>query len=158
MMRFADPERKERSGQRGMTLPMVALFIVVLFAMASLAVDLGLLYTARTSAQHAADAAALAGAFVFYDNPTLTSAEYTAQATAAAVSVGNRDDSSGNPQFMVLGKPITVTTGNVNVDTTKRRVTVTLPMTGTNAVSGNCRRRNPPNPSARRPSGSGSRA
>ena len=38
-----------------MTLPLVALFIVVLFAFAALAIDLGILYTARTSAQHAAD-------------------------------------------------------------------------------------------------------
>jgi uncharacterized membrane protein len=44
---------------------MTALFIVVLFAFAALAVDAGVLYTARTSAQHAADAAALAGASTF---------------------------------------------------------------------------------------------
>ena len=46
-MRGSSSGRRER----GMTLPLVALFIVVLFAFAALAIDLGILYTARTSAQ-----------------------------------------------------------------------------------------------------------
>jgi len=49
----------ERHDERGMTIVMVALSILLLMAMAALAIDVGILYTARTSAQHAADAAAL---------------------------------------------------------------------------------------------------
>ena len=49
--------KKAGEHERGITLPIVAVFIVVLFGMAALAVDLGIVYTARTSAQHAADAA-----------------------------------------------------------------------------------------------------
>ena len=61
---------KDRRPEKGMTLPLVAVFIVVLFAFAALAIDLGILYTARTSAQHAADAGALAGAAVFSNSPS----------------------------------------------------------------------------------------
>src|ERR1051325_3916433 len=103
--------------EKGMTIAMVALCIVVLFAMAALAVDLGVLYTARTSAQHAADAAALAGAYTFL-SPTAPhpgSAQNAAVATAAANAI--------------LGTPVAITTGNVTVDTATRRVTVTVPRT-----------------------------
>ena len=96
---------------------MVALCIVVLFAMAALAIDLGILYTARTSAQHAADAAALAGAFTFTNSvaPQPASAREAAIATAAANKI--------------LGTAVAVGAGNVVVDTANRRVTVTVPRT-----------------------------
>src|SRR5215468_2184327 len=75
---------KSRIRERGLTIPMLALFIVVLIVMAALAVDLGLLYTARTSAQHAADAAALAGAFTFVTNPRANSSDASSAAVASA--------------------------------------------------------------------------
>src|SRR3954470_6457421 len=116
---------RRRHSERGMTIAMVALCIVVLFAMAALAVDLGVLFTARTSAQHAADAAALAGAFTFVAPPNApqpSSAQNAAVATAAANKI--------------LGTSVAITTGNVVVDTTTRRVTVTVPRTsaGGNAI------------------------
>src|SRR5574340_1778889 len=77
--------RQGRRRQRGMTLPLVALFIVVLFAFAALAIDLGILYTARTSAQHAADAGALAGAFVFTNSPNPAAATVANAAVSTAV-------------------------------------------------------------------------
>ncbi len=49
-----------KGSERGVTLPLTALFLVVLFVFAALAIDLGIAFTARTSAQHVADAAALA--------------------------------------------------------------------------------------------------
>ena len=108
---------RRREPQKGMTIAMVALCIVVFFAMAALAIDLGILYTARTSAQHAADAAALAGAFTFTNNaaPQPDSATQAAIATAATNKV--------------LGTPVVVSAGNVVVDTANRRVTVTVPRT-----------------------------
>jgi uncharacterized membrane protein len=58
-----------------------------------LAVDLGVLYTARTSAQHAADAAALAGAFTYVTNPTASNP--TGTATAAAMSAAAQNEILG---------------------------------------------------------------
>jgi uncharacterized membrane protein len=82
-----------RNRERGMTVPMLALFIVVLIFMAALAVDMGLLYTARTSAQHAADPAALAGAFTFVTNPTASSSD----ATSAALTSATENSILGTP-------------------------------------------------------------
>ena len=113
---------KFRKQERGVTLPLVALFIVVLFAMASLAVDLGIIYTARTSAQHAADAAALAGAWTFV-NPSATSGD----AREAAITVA--------AQNKVMGQPVVLDPGNVVPDPTFKRVTVTVPRTGANGIT-----------------------
>lgn len=57
------------SGERGQAMPLVAVGIVVLIGMLATAVDLGMLMTARTEAQRAADAAALAGAGSLIPNP-----------------------------------------------------------------------------------------
>jgi Flp pilus assembly protein TadG len=56
---------RRKGRERGASLVLVAASIVALLAAASLAVDLGLLYVARSEAQQAADAAALAGASAF---------------------------------------------------------------------------------------------
>src|SRR5258707_9386877 len=108
---------KRREPQKGMTIAMVALCIVVFFAMAALAIDLGILYTARTSAQHAADAAALAGAFTF----TNSAAAQPAAAREAAIATAATNK--------ILGTPVVVSAGNVVVDPAARRVTVTVPRT-----------------------------
>lgn len=108
--------------QRGVTIPMLAVFMVVLFAMAALAIDLGVLYTARTSAQHAADAAALAGAYTFLE--PLAPQPDTAIDAAISVAAKNK----------VLGTSITIDSSNVNVETSFRRVTVTVPRTAANGV------------------------
>ncbi len=57
-----------RRGERGQTIVLVAISILSLLAMASLAVDLVTLYVAKGQIQHAADAAALAGAKAFVDS------------------------------------------------------------------------------------------
>src|SRR3989442_4644766 len=51
--------------QEGFVLVVVAVVLVALIGFLALAVDVGVLYSARTSAQEVADAAALAGAFTF---------------------------------------------------------------------------------------------
>jgi Flp pilus assembly protein TadG len=58
--------------QRGQTLVLVALCLVVLISMAALAIDLTTLYVARGEMQRAADAAALAGAQAFVSSGTTT--------------------------------------------------------------------------------------
>lgn len=126
-----------RRRQRGMTLPLVALFIVVLFAFAALAIDLGILYTARTSAQHAADAGALAGAYTFINPNVLQPA--SAQNAAVAVAIQNKilgqgltagsfSNSSASPC------PASSAATGVCVDTANRRVTVYIARTGSNSV------------------------
>ncbi|MCI0355205.1 MAG: pilus assembly protein TadG-related protein, partial [Acidobacteria bacterium] len=108
--------------ERGMTVAMLAVFIIGLLAMAALAIDLGVLYTARTSAQHAADAAALAGALTFIDS---TSAQPAAAQEAAIATAGAN---------FVLGKVVTISAAEVNVDIPNRLVTVTVPLIGASGI------------------------
>ncbi len=56
--------------ERGAVLVLVAVCMVAVLAAASLAVDLGMAMTARGEAQRVADAAALAGASAFIDEPS----------------------------------------------------------------------------------------
>ena len=56
--------RVEPSGERGVTMVLVALAMVAIVAMAAMSIDLVTLYLAREEAQRTADAAALAAARV----------------------------------------------------------------------------------------------
>jgi len=103
-----------RGRERGITIAMLAIFIVVLFIIAALAIDVGVLYTARTSAQHAADAAALACAYTFL-NPN---ASQPSAAQNAAIHIAG--------QNAILGQSVTIAASDVNVDQSNRRVTVTV--------------------------------
>lgn len=94
----------QRNRESGLTIPMAALFMVILIVMLALAVDVGVLYTARTSAQHAADAAALAGAFTYVTNPTASNP--TGTATAAAMSAATQNKILGT---LVPAAEVTVT-------------------------------------------------
>ncbi len=58
--------------RRGATFALVVVSIVMLLGMASLTIDVGMLYRARAEAQAAADAAALAGAWRLLDQDRLT--------------------------------------------------------------------------------------
>jgi Flp pilus assembly protein TadG len=80
-----------RTDERGMAFVFVGLSLTALLAGTMLAIDVGMLMTARTQAQRAADAGALAGAtalvFDDFDNrsatgPAVTSAVNTAQANS----------------------------------------------------------------------------
>ena len=70
--------------QRGMTLLVVCLLLIGFLGIAALCIDLGVLYTARTSAQHAADSAALAGAFTFVNSPNAIQPAAAQEAAIAA--------------------------------------------------------------------------
>ncbi|HSS99451.1 MAG TPA: pilus assembly protein TadG-related protein, partial [Terriglobales bacterium] len=61
-MKINHPSKK---GERGVTILIVAMSLLVLVTMAALAIDVASLYQARAEAQRAADAAALAGAKMF---------------------------------------------------------------------------------------------
>jgi hypothetical protein len=94
---------------------MLAILIMALFAVAALAVDIGVLYTARTSAQHAADAAAIAAAYTF----TNAAATQPDAAINAAIAVA--------AETAILGQPVTITAADIMVDEPNRRVTVNVP-------------------------------
>src|SRR5437879_3423852 len=100
----------EVNHERGMTIVMVAISILLLMAMAALAVDVGVLYTARTSAQHAADSAALAGAYTF----TLTTLPQPQSAQNAAIAMAAKN--------AVMGTAVTLAPADVLVEQDKRRV------------------------------------
>ena len=60
--------RPHRSAQRGQTIALVAICLVILLAAAALAIDLTTLYVASNEMQRTADAAALAGAKAMVDS------------------------------------------------------------------------------------------
>jgi hypothetical protein len=93
--------RPARVNERGVTIAFVVLVLIALLGIAALAVDLGVLYTARNSAQNAADSAALAGAYTYVSgaSPTITTAERKAKAESAAIEVAKKT--------AVLGSAIT---------------------------------------------------
>lgn len=116
--------------QQGLTLPLVAVMIVVLFLLAALAIDVGVAYTARTTAQHAADAAALAGAYTWQKRSDLTG--------QPRVDAAFRDGSAVANSYKVLGQQVNIdssansysaclTADNIIcVDEAKRRVTAVV--------------------------------
>jgi Flp pilus assembly protein TadG len=101
--------------QKGFVMVMVALVLVILIGFVALGVDAGALYSARTGAQEAADAAALAGAYTFINTP-LAPQPSTATNYATQIATNNK----------VLGKAITAADVNVAVDTVNKRVTVSI--------------------------------
>src|SRR5215469_17989351 len=73
-----------RSGERGATLVMVALAMVMVLFAAGLAIDLTALYLQKSEAQRAADSGALAGAMVFTQGCSLDSSCLSANVEAGA--------------------------------------------------------------------------
>jgi Flp pilus assembly protein TadG len=110
-MKDAAPEK-----QKGFVLVVVAILLIVLVGFVALGVDTGALYSARTSAQEVADAAALAGAFTYINNPTAVNPATTASTAALQVALNNS----------VLGKPIAAADVVVTPDVAKRTVTVVV--------------------------------
>ena len=103
--------------QRGYALVTAAILLVVLMSFVALAVDLGIAYSARTAAQRTADAAALAGAFVFVIDPNPDATDIKNRAVEQAANNG------------ILGTPVTIVPGDVDVDMVNRRVTVSVERT-----------------------------
>src|SRR5207249_9756196 len=110
--------RNNSKKQEGFVLVVVAIVLLALVGFLALAVDVGVLYSARTSAQEVADAAALAGAFTFI-NDTKAPQPQTASDNAVQVAINNS----------ILGQPIAAGDVNVNVDYANRRVKVDVQST-----------------------------
>ena len=113
--------KKRSSEEGGFVLVLVAFVLVVLVGFVALGVDSGILYTARTSAQDASDAAALAGAYSFVVSPTSDNTLAIATATAQAKAVATAST--------ILGKAILPADVTVAVDVVNRRVIVDLQAT-----------------------------
>jgi Flp pilus assembly protein TadG len=94
-MQNIHPGGRVHQAQRGATLVMVALSLVILLGISALAIDLVSLYVGRSEAQRAADAAALAGADVFvtsgYSSGLVTKVTVQTMAANAASTVGNKN-------------------------------------------------------------------
>jgi hypothetical protein len=100
-----------KNNNRGQSMVLTVVFMVVLLGFAALVVDVGSWYRAHRSAQATADASALAGAAVLPD---------TAAATALATQYANKNGGSAGPS----GTPqITITQQGYEMDTSKVKVT-----------------------------------
>jgi Flp pilus assembly protein TadG len=99
----------------GYIIVTLAILLFVLLGFSALAVDLGMMYSARSSAQRAADAAALAGAFTFIVDPT-SPQPATATQHAQQAAISNK----------ILGADVNAGDVTVAVDTVNRRVTVDI--------------------------------
>jgi hypothetical protein len=111
--------KKRRHGQRGSTLYLVALSLVILLGMGALAIDLASLYVARNESQRAADSAALAGAKVFVESGCVTSGDCTAE-EGTATDRANQVAS----QILVGGQPVTVQSISFNEAFQNPQITV----------------------------------
>jgi Flp pilus assembly protein TadG len=95
----------------GATLAVVAVSLVALLAIMSLAIDMGMMYSARNEAQRVADAAALAGASAFCDDqPHLAVSRAQEYVT----------------QNYVLGDMVALDEAEIDKDDLNERVTVTV--------------------------------
>lgn len=103
--------RKTSSDERGVALFIAAGSMIAVTSVCALAIDVGMLYTARTEAQRVADGAALAGAGALVASPN--NAEL---ATLNAVTIGGLNT--------IGGQPAIVLDTDVTVDLAKRQVTV----------------------------------
>jgi hypothetical protein len=122
----------ERNGERGQTLIFVAVALVSLLGIAALAIDVVTLYVAKSEAQRAADAAALAGANAFvstgdttYPPGTYIGLDTLASTMASAFITASlaQNNVSGSPPLLV---------GTPTIDTSRPgnpHITVTVQQT-----------------------------
>jgi Flp pilus assembly protein TadG len=101
-----------RTDRDGQTLAVAAVMMVAIFAVMAIAIDLGLAYTARTEAQRAADAAALAGASVFMEYPLPTDYEAQIQRRAREYAARNFVRNVAVASGFTAGAPVVETEGN----------------------------------------------
>jgi Putative Flp pilus-assembly TadE/G-like len=104
-----------RRGERGQTIVLVAISILSLLAMASLAVDLVTLYVAKGEIQRAADAAALAGAKAFVDSGLTTNTPPSAALQTLATTMATQYINTSLPNNLVAGVAPTLVTSSPQI-------------------------------------------
>lgn len=127
--------------QRGVTILLVVIALVALLGMAALAIDVITLYVARTEAQRAADAAALAGAKAFVTTGFTSSAGMAAPpdpndiclsvAGTGGTGAANLQAQAAAAQNLIAGTPATVLSINCNL-TQPRNPQITVAVQRTN--------------------------
>ena len=112
------PGKNARNGERGITMILVAIAMLSMLAMVALAIDVITLYSARTQAQNAADAAALTAAQMLVNSgvtadPGNSALQATAQtaATKAAQDVAGKMAIAGIPSARAI--PTSSTSGMI---------------------------------------------
>ncbi len=128
-----DLRKHSLGNEQGVTLILVTVSLLSLVGIAALAIDMTTLYVARAEIQHAADAAALAGAKAFVDSGvTSDPSNATLQGIATTMAgdfvtaVAAQNNVSGSPPQLVSAPVIDLTpAGQPNV-VGNPRVTVTL--------------------------------
>ena len=124
---------KARKREQGQTILLFAFGLVALLAMAALAIDVVTLYVARSEAQRAANAAAIAGAKMFaasgftsvQGGGSLPLADACAAATAQALAVAEQNTVAGQAAVATVNPPCTVQTSLLNP-----KITVIVARTG----------------------------
>ena len=100
----AERVRQVRRDERGSSLVMIGFSLMALFAATMLAIDVGMLMTARTQAQTSADAGALAGATALVYN-SFTNHSSSGPAVAGAINTAKTN--------LVVGREVSVTPADV---------------------------------------------
>lgn len=108
----------KRNNERGQSMVITVVFMVVLLGFAALVIDVGSWYRAHRAAQSTADAAALAGAQVLPD---------TQNATALAQQYVNKNSDGGGPGTGGTTPQITITQQGYEPDTITVKVTRPAP-------------------------------
>jgi hypothetical protein len=97
---------RNRRGERGITIILVAVtMLFMIIALAAIAIDIVALYTARSQAGHAADAAAMAGAKTLA-NSGLTSDPTNVTLQTAAQTLATQIAKSVATQSKIQGQPV----------------------------------------------------
>ncbi len=109
-----------REQERGAVLVLMALLMVVLLGAAALSIDVGILYTARTQCQNAADSGALACAGYMLTLNNLN--------PGAVTKIKNKGVEYANYN-KVLSQPVAISSPNVTVDLSLKRCRVCVPRT-----------------------------
>lgn len=104
--------------ERGSTILVVAIAMTAMLSIVALAIDVGMLFTARSEAQRMADSASLAGAAAFIEQPF----DPEPRARELAVDFAARNT--------VRDELVPLDAGDVVVDVPNRRVTVTVRRVG----------------------------
>ncbi|MGB7061061.1 MAG: pilus assembly protein TadG-related protein [Candidatus Zixiibacteriota bacterium] len=122
--------RKILKDEKGASVIMVAVAIVVIFGFGVVAIDMSLIQLAKTQLQNAADAAVLAGAMAYADEPG-DQAEKEAAATTEAIRIAGL-----NAAVQDIERPVVITADDVTFPgsdtirvTTHRRIDTGDPVT-----------------------------
>ncbi|MGE3804065.1 MAG: pilus assembly protein TadG-related protein [Gemmataceae bacterium] len=113
---------RRQAQRRGVIVPMVALGLIGLLGCVALAIDIGMMATARTQSQAAADAAAMAGARTLNGDVANNNNEASVLPTAQAAATGSS----------ILGTPITpgmvtIESGSYTYNESLQKFEITIP-------------------------------